>query len=128
MNSLMAPSSTCSGREWVRDCPENFRHNPSMKDFRSLKVWEKAHQLALALYTVTASFPRQEAYGLASQIRRAASSIPSNIAEGCGRDGGPELARFCLIARRSAPQLEQPPPSARGLKLIQAHDLEKPLP
>ncbi len=49
----------CSGREWVRDCPENFRHNPSMKDFRSLKVWEKAHQLALALYPVTASFPRQ---------------------------------------------------------------------
>src|SRR5437899_9234397 len=69
MNSLIAPSSTCSGREWVRDCPENFSHNPSMKDFRNLKVWEKAHQLALALYPVTALFPRQEAYGLASQIR-----------------------------------------------------------
>src|SRR6266567_2808951 len=77
MNSLMAPSSTRSGREWVRDCPENFRHNPSMKDFRNLKVWEKAHQLALALYPITNSFPREETYGLASQIRRAASSIPS---------------------------------------------------
>ena len=55
-----------------------------MKDFRKLQVWDKAHQLALTLYQVTASFPRDETYGLASQIR-AASSIPSNIAEGCGR-------------------------------------------
>ena len=53
-----------------------------MKDFRKLKVWEKSHQLVLALYRITASFPREETYGLASQIRRAASSIPSNIAEG----------------------------------------------
>src|SRR2546427_8951006 len=87
MNSFMAPSSTRSGREWVRDCSDNFRHNPFMKDFRNLKVWEKAHQLALSLYPVTASFPRQEAYGLVSHIRRGASSIPSNIAEGCGREG-----------------------------------------
>ena len=57
-----------------------------MKDFRKLQVWEKAHQLALALYQVTASFPRDETYGLVSQIRRAAASIPSNIAEGCGRE------------------------------------------
>ncbi|PYR96498.1 MAG: hypothetical protein DMG12_26140 [Acidobacteria bacterium] len=63
-----------------------------MKDFRKLQVWEKAHQLALTLYHVTASFPRDETYGLASQIRRAASSIPSNIAEGCGRDGDAELS------------------------------------
>src|SRR5438552_166194 len=96
MNSFMAPSSTCSGREWVRDCPENFRHNPSMKDFRNLKVWEKAHHLALALYPITASFPRQEAYGLASQIRRAASSIPSNIAESCGRGVMPNSLAFVL--------------------------------
>src|SRR3989442_6428482 len=120
MNSLMAPSSTCSGREWVRDCPENFRHNPSMKDFRSLKVWEKAHQLALALCTVTASFPRQEAYGLASQIRRAASSIPSNIAEGCGREGDPELARFCIIARGSGTRLEHPIPLGPHFEIIHA--------
>src|SRR3989442_1953356 len=118
MNSLMAPSSTCSGREWVRDCPENFRHNPSMKDFRSLKVWEKAHQLALALYTVTASFPRQEAYGLASQIRRAASSIPSNIAEGCCPQGDPEMAPFSIIARGSATQLEEQTPLAREFRII----------
>ncbi len=96
-----------------------------MKDFRSLNVWEKAHQLALALYPVTASFPRQQAYGLASQIRRAASAIPSNIAEGCGREGDPELARFCIIARGSAPELEYQLLLARDLKWIQAKDYEK---
>ena len=96
-----------------------------MKDFRNLKVWEKAHQLALALYLVTASFPGQEAYGLTSQIRRAASSIPSNIAEGCGREGDPELARFCTIARGSASELEYQLLLARDLKLIQPKDYEK---
>src|SRR5712691_9428738 len=124
MNSFMAPSSTCKDREGVRDCHENFRHNLSMKDFRNLKVWERAHQLALALYPITASFPRQEAYGLASQIRRAASSIPSNIAEGCGREGDPELARFCIIARGSATELEYQLLLARDLKLIQLKDYE----
>ena len=54
-----------------------------MKDFRQLKVWGKSHLLALAVYQATASFPREETYGLTSQIRRAASSIPSNVAEGC---------------------------------------------
>ena len=95
-----------------------------MKDFRNLKVWEQAHQLALALYPVTASFPGQEAYG-ASQIRRSASSIPSNIAEGCGGEGDPELARFCIIARGSATELEYQLLLARDLKLIQPQDYEK---
>ena len=96
-----------------------------MKDFRNLKVWEKAHPLVLALYPVTASFPRHETYGLASQIRRAASSIPSNIAEGCGREGDPELARFCIIARGSATELEYQLLLARDLKLIQPQDYER---
>ncbi len=55
-----------------------------VKNFRQLKVWEKAHPLTLQLYQVTATFPRQEAYGLTSQIRRASSSICANLAEGCG--------------------------------------------
>ena len=93
-----------------------------MKDFRNLKVWEKAHLLTLALYKVTASFPRDETYGLASQIRRASSSIPSNIAEGCGREGDPELARFCIIARGSATELEYQLLLARDLNLIQPRD------
>jgi four helix bundle protein len=95
-----------------------------MKDFRQLKVWEKSHQLALTIYRITASFPREETYGLASQIRRAASSIPSNIAEGCGRDGDPELARFCIIARGSASELEYALLLARDLMLLSSNDYE----
>ena len=83
---------------------------------------EKAHQLALMLYPITASFPREETFGLASQIRRAACSIPSNIAEGCGRDGDSELARFCIIARGSATELEYQLLLARDLKLISPSD------
>jgi hypothetical protein len=55
-----------------------------MQDFRHLKVWERAHQLTLAVYSNTVSFPHEERYGLTSQIRRAAASIPANLAEGCG--------------------------------------------
>lgn len=77
-----------------------------MKDFRKLKVWEKAHELAIAIYKVTKNFPKEELYGLTSQIRRAGVSIPANIAEGCGRSGDAELARFAQIASGSASELE----------------------
>ncbi|YCM46087.1 four helix bundle protein [Verrucomicrobiaceae bacterium 227] len=77
-----------------------------MKDFRTLQVWQKAHAFVLDLYEVTQTFPAQESYGITSQIRRAAVSIPSNIAEGCGRDGDPELRRFLLIAMGSASETE----------------------
>jgi four helix bundle protein len=96
-----------------------------MKDFRQLKVWQKAHELVLALYRITASFPRAENYGLTAQIRRAAASIPSNLAEGCGRGGDAELARFCCVARGSASELEYHLPLSRDLKLIQPGDYEK---
>jgi four helix bundle protein len=77
-----------------------------MKDFRDLKVWEKAHALVLACYDATKPFPREEIFGLVSQIRRAASSIPANIAEGCGRRGNAELHRFLQMAMGSANELE----------------------
>jgi len=93
-----------------------------VKDFRQLQVWQKAHQLTLMFYRLTASFPRDEIYGLTAQIRRAAVSIPSNLAEGCGRDGDAELARFCSIARGSASELEYHLLLARDLKLIQSDD------
>ena len=93
-----------------------------MKDFRQLKVWQKSHQLTLALYKVTASFPREETYGLSAQIRRAAASISANLAEGCGRNGDAELARFCIIASGSASELEYHLLLARDLKLIKATD------
>jgi four helix bundle protein len=77
-----------------------------MKDFRKQKVWQKSHRLALDLYKATSGFPKEELYGLTTQIRRAGSSIPANIAEGCGRDGDAELARFLQIAKGSASELE----------------------
>jgi four helix bundle protein len=77
-----------------------------MKDFRDLNVWQKAHGLVLDCYNTTATFPKQEIFGLTSQIRRAASSIPANIAEGCGRRGNAELHRFLQIAMGSASELE----------------------
>jgi len=58
-----------------------------MQDFRQLLVWQKGHSLALNIYRATAAYPQQERYGITNQMRRAAYSIPSNIAEGCGRAG-----------------------------------------
>jgi 23S rRNA-intervening sequence protein len=68
-----------------------------MRDFRQIQVWEKAHQLTLEIYKTTLRFPREELYGLTSQVRRASASIPANIAEGFGRGGNVELARFCKL-------------------------------
>jgi len=73
-----------------------------MKDYRELQVWRKAHDLTLATYNVTKQFPTDEKYGLVSQLRRASSSIASNIAEGCGRGSDSDFARCCQIAMGSA--------------------------
>jgi len=89
-----------------------------VKDFRDLKVWQKAHPLTLAVYRITASFPRQELYRLTSQSRRSCSSISPNLAEGWGRNGDAELARFCSIALGSASALHYRLLRARDLKLI----------
>ena len=77
-----------------------------MRDFRSLKAWQKAHEMALRIYKTTQPFPREELYGLVSQLPRGASSVPANIAEGCGADGNREFARFLNIALRSASETE----------------------
>ena len=68
-----------------------------MQDFWDLKVWQKSHQLTLQIYQHTRNFPKEELYGITSQIRRESSSIPTNIAEGCGREGGRDFARFLQI-------------------------------
>ena len=78
----------------------------------------------LQLYQTTASFPRSETYGLTLQMRRAAVSIPSNLAEGCGRKGDAELARFFNIAGGSASELEYQLLLARDLKLMKSNDYE----
>ena len=77
-----------------------------MQDFRKLKVWEKAHQFVVTIYRESNRFPDDEKYGLTSQIRRAAASIPTNIAEGCGRNSNPDFARFLSIAMGSASEVE----------------------
>jgi four helix bundle protein len=86
-----------------------------MRDFRELKVWEKAHLLTLAIYKATQKFPKDELYGLTGQLRRSCVSVPANIAEGCGRSGDAELARFLRIAMGSANELEY--------HILLAHDL-----
>ena len=87
-----------------------------MKDFRSLKVWAKAHALTLAIYMITRGFPKDELYGLTSQMRRCAASVPSNLAEGCGRTGDNDFARFVEMAASSALELEY--------QLLLSHDVE----
>ena len=77
-----------------------------MKDFRDLHVWERVHRLTLNVYTLTAKFPREELYGLTSQIRRCGVSIGANIAEGCGKLGNNEFQRFLQIASGSASELD----------------------
>ncbi len=89
-----------------------------MQDFRQLKVWQKSHQLALAVYRTTRAFPKEEMFGLTSQMRRAAQSISANIAEGCCRNGDVEFARFLHIAMGSASELECHFLLARDLNLL----------
>lgn len=77
-----------------------------MKDYRQLEVWRRSHQLALAVYAATKSFPKEELFGITGQLRRACASIPANLAEGCGRDSDAELKRFVDIAHGSASETE----------------------
>jgi four helix bundle protein len=77
-----------------------------LRDFRQYLVWEKAHGLTLRIYEATASFPAPETYGLRSQLRGSVSSIPTNIAEGAGRESDADFARFLGIAIGSASEAE----------------------
>ncbi|CAM3387977.1 four helix bundle protein [Aequorivita lipolytica] len=77
-----------------------------MRDFRKYDVWALSHQLALEVYKITSEFPSSEKFQLTSQMQRAAYSIPSNIAEGCGRDSDKDFNRFLHIALGSAHELE----------------------
>jgi len=86
-----------------------------MQNFKDLKVWQKAHRMALSIYQQTVGFPAQEKFGLTSQIRRAAVSIPANIAEGSVRSSDADFARFLHIALGSASEVDY--------YLLLAHDL-----
>ena len=86
-----------------------------MGDFTKLAVWKKAHAVTLSIYRETASWPKRELFGLISQCRRAAFSIPANIAEGCGKNSDGELAKHARNSLGSASEL--------AYYLILAHDL-----
>ena len=77
-----------------------------LKNYKELKVWQRSYQLCLKIYKITKRFPNEEKYGLTSQIRRAAVSVPSNIAEGYGRKTTPEYIRFLYIAYGSNCEME----------------------
>jgi len=89
-----------------------------MRDFRELRVWEKAHQIALLTYKATHNFPSEERFGLTAQMRRCAVSIPSNIAEGAGRRSDADFGRFLQIAFGSASELEYQTLLSRDLNLL----------
>lgn len=93
-----------------------------MKDFRDLQVWQKAHLLTLEAYRTTVTFPRQETYGLVSQIRRSAVSVAANIAEECGKRGNVEFQRLLNIASGSASELEYHFLLARDLSFLVPED------
>lgn len=86
-----------------------------MKDFRQLQVWEKSHRLALSIYKTSKEFPKEELYGLTSLIRRSSMSIPTNIAEGCGKYTDADFGRYVQIAMGSASETEY--------QLLLSHDL-----
>jgi len=93
-----------------------------MQDYRKLVVWQKSHQLTLDVYWITRTYPKEELYGLTSQTRRAATSIPANISEGCGRNSSADLARFLHIALGSAFELDYHFILARDLGFITDQD------
>jgi four helix bundle protein len=96
-----------------------------VQDFRNLKVWARAHALTLDVYKVSKAFPREEMYGLTSQMRRASVSIGANIAEGSCRRGDVDFARFLQIATGSASEVEYHLLLARDLKLLESIDYKR---
>jgi len=96
-----------------------------MIDYKKYNVWQKAHQLVLDVYVITATFPKTEQFNLISQINRAAVSVPTNIAEGCGRETQKELIRFLYIASGSAHELEYLILLSTDLKFISKEKSEK---
>ena len=90
-----------------------------MRDFKTLTVWRKAHLLTLRVYQITSSFPPEEKYGLTSQLRRSSASVPTNIAEGCGKESERDFARFLSISSGSASEAEYQFMLAKDLGYIQ---------
>ena len=95
-----------------------------MQDYKKLKVWELSHELTLMVYQKSSAFPKEEMFGLTSQIRRASSSIPTNIAEGCGRYSSKELSHFLNISLGSANETSYLLFLSKDLNYLTAEDFE----
>ena len=93
-----------------------------MRDYKKYNVWELGHEVTLEIYKLTNTFPKDENFGLTSQMRRASSSIPANIAEGCGRESDAEFKRFLIISQGSAGELEYFTILAKDLEYILEKD------
>ncbi len=100
----------------LKRSPKQISIRQQMKKFRDLQIWQRSHKLTLEIYRITKEFPKSELYGLVSQMRRSSSSIPANIAEGCGRNTEKDFARFLDNAMGSASELKY--------QLILAYDLQ----
>ncbi|SCY68480.1 four helix bundle protein [Flavobacterium anhuiense] len=96
-----------------------------MKTFRDLLIWQKSMNLVTEIYQITNSFPKEEIYGLSSQIRRSSISIPSNIAEGYGRNGNTELLRFLNISISSLFEMQTQLEISFNLKYITEYQFSK---
>ena len=96
-----------------------------MRNYRDLQTWKKAHSLTLDLYRLSCQLPKDEIYGLSSQLRRAAASIGANLAEGCGRRTNSEFARFVRIALGSASELDYHLLLAKDLGMLKDADYER---
>jgi four helix bundle protein len=96
-----------------------------MRDFKKYEVWQTGHQLCLEVYSISKSFPKEELYGLTSQLRRAALSIPTNISEGCGRTSEKEFAHFLNISLGSAHEIENLFIIAKDLTYLNEDDYKK---
>jgi four helix bundle protein len=96
----------------------------SVQDFHSLVVWQKAHAWVLNIYRLSKRFPDDERFGLTSQLRRAAASVPANLAEACGRGGRNEFGRFVQIAMGSASEAEYHVLLAKDLGYLERRDYE----
>ncbi len=89
-----------------------------MRDFQQLAIWRRSHTLTITIYTIIQAFPKEELFGITSQMRRSSSSIPTNIAEGCGRESIIEFKRFLVIASGSASELQYQIILSKDLKYI----------
>ena len=98
-----------------------------MLNYKELKVWQRSYQLCLLIYKITAKFPGEEKYSLTAQIRRTAVSIPSNIAEGHGRELTPSFIQFLRVAQGSLKEVETHLLLSQRIGLATAEEIRSPM-